>query len=460
MTYRCWDSRGRERVYRRYTEPVGHGRWIRGTTVHGRAAVWAEELHGPVAESAIGWPIDVVALGNSVAGMIAPVVPAGFRLRDGRFRTLEDLCAPARNPPDAARRVGVLIRVCDLFVLLEAAQFGHGHVELDEIAWRDEPLDAYLLRADRLRPYGAGCDGDGDRLTLAVLIYQGLFLGPADRQGVYEAWQVPGGLPAGLDMRLWVLFDRAFTGENRPGPVEWRDGLAAVYLTPDGSSFLAQPLSVLDEFGEYFRGTIIGQVAAVPPYVAPRPRRRRGWSVGRIAAVAAGIMLLLAVAVGLGMGAAVLAKRSGHQPAAGDPGATTSVRLNTAAATVVTSTAVTSTVLVTSTPVVTTSAVAAAPPAQDRYAAVVLAYFDAINRHDYDSAWNLGGDVIEGGNRAHFPHEFDTLSRDAVTVFPTGGPTVYAHLDAYQLDGSVQHFDGYYVVRGPSIVQWNIHPSS
>ncbi|MEV6773631.1 hypothetical protein AB0N05_33860 [Nocardia sp. NPDC051030] len=456
VLFRCWDGRGRERVYARYQQLVVDGRWVRAAAMHGRAVVQAVEQTGGCG---VEWPVDTVSVGNAVSGVITPVVPAAFRHSDGRGRTLESFCAPSHDASDAARRVGVLIRVCDIFAMLEAEEFVYGDLSLSSILWCDEPVDAYLLGGDRLRPRGSGGSVADDRLALAVLMHQGLFMGPVTAELVVNAWRVPGTLPAGLDPRLRVLFERAHAGVDRPAPSEWRQALMATYLSPDGSAYLTQPLSLLSQHAEYFRGTVIGPIASTawkqpeyaPPVVSGPPS---GVSVARIAALSAAVLVLLAGAIGIGMGAAVLTK-STRTDANSQLQATTAVNLDTKA--IVTPQATnppTASALPTTTVAATT-----APPASDPYASVVQAYFDAINRRDFSAAWDLGGRTIENGDWNHFIHAFDDLSRDVVTVYPTGGPTVYMHLDAYHTDGSVLRFDGYYVVRDGAIVSWNVHKS-
>ncbi|WP_067686709.1 hypothetical protein [Nocardia jejuensis] len=445
--YRCWDARGRERVYIRYEQRIVDGRWVRAAALHGRAVVWAAEQSGGVGvEGAVQWPLDTMSVGNAVAGVIMPVVPARFRTPDGRGRTLQSLCAPQR---DAALRVAVLIRVCDIFAMLDSDGFVYGEPTPGSIVWCADPVDAYLLGGDRLRPpRGAECD----RLGVAVLVFRGLFPRYRTSADVLREWSEPGCLPVGLAPGLRVLFERASSGAETPEPTEWRSALMSTFLSPDGSAFLRGPLRLLDQHAEFFRDTVIGLgVASRRAADAPAPHQalEPGSSVGRVAATAGVVMALLAGAIGIGMGTAVLSNRSAQRSS--DARAPVSVFLGTEAA-------------ITPEPVRTASvtggasdAVDALPGSSDPYAAVVQAYVAASNRRDFPMAWELGGRAIEGGDWDRFVRRFDGLDREVVTVFPTGGPTVSIHLDTYRSDGSVLRFDGFAVVSGSAIVAWSIH---
>jgi hypothetical protein len=57
-------------------------------------------------------------------------------------------------------------------------------------------------------------------------------------------------------------------------------------------------------------------------------------------------------------------------------------------------------------------------PAQARGAdteAIVQSYFNAINDHDYRTAWNLGGKNFSGSYRS-FVNGFDNTSYDFLTI--------------------------------------------
>jgi eukaryotic-like serine/threonine-protein kinase len=84
-------------------------------------------------------------------------------------------------------------------------------------------------------------------------------------------------------------------------------------------------------------------------------------------------------------------------------------------------------------------------------AAVVEAYYDAINAGDYQTAWDLGGKNF-GGSFDRFADGFDDTLYDFVTIDYTSGDVVHIDLDAEQDNGSDHEFVGTYTVRGGEIV--------
>jgi eukaryotic-like serine/threonine-protein kinase len=83
-------------------------------------------------------------------------------------------------------------------------------------------------------------------------------------------------------------------------------------------------------------------------------------------------------------------------------------------------------------------------------AAVVQAYYAAINNHDCGTAWSLGGDNISAANGQtyqQFCQGFSTTSRDVLTIDSMAGDTVTVTILAQHTDGSSQTFQGTYVVR-------------
>jgi eukaryotic-like serine/threonine-protein kinase len=96
------------------------------------------------------------------------------------------------------------------------------------------------------------------------------------------------------------------------------------------------------------------------------------------------------------------------------------------------------------------SGTGSARPAGSRPAAVVQAYYAAINNHDCGTAWSLGGDKISaahGQTYQQFCQGFSTTSRDVLTVDSVAGNTVTVTILAKHTDGSSQTFQGSYVVR-------------
>jgi hypothetical protein len=80
-------------------------------------------------------------------------------------------------------------------------------------------------------------------------------------------------------------------------------------------------------------------------------------------------------------------------------------------------------------------------------AAVVQAYFAAINAHEYRKAWQLGGDHLTPSYSQFVAGFADTVS-DTVDVGPAPGQVVAVLLTAVQTDGTTQYYTGTYTVRG------------
>ncbi|MEV2220017.1 hypothetical protein AB0E01_09085 [Nocardia vinacea] len=88
-------------------------------------------------------------------------------------------------------------------------------------------------------------------------------------------------------------------------------------------------------------------------------------------------------------------------------------------------------------------------------AAVVYAYFAAINRRDYPQAWALGGHNLDS-SYDDFVAGLATTDHDAVTIISEEGDTIHIRLSARQSDGTYRTFVGYYVVRDGAIVSASI----
>ncbi|MGK3208721.1 hypothetical protein [Amycolatopsis sp. MEPSY49] len=88
-------------------------------------------------------------------------------------------------------------------------------------------------------------------------------------------------------------------------------------------------------------------------------------------------------------------------------------------------------------------------PADTAVARTVVAYYDALNRRDFATAWSLGGSRIAGGGGyAKYVNGFATTSWDTLTVTDVRGSTVSVVLSAVQTDGSIRTFAGTYTVSG------------
>jgi eukaryotic-like serine/threonine-protein kinase len=157
-------------------------------------------------------------------------------------------------------------------------------------------------------------------------------------------------------------------------------------------------------------------------------RRPRGWVFG---AVALGVLLVVA-------GVVAASKLSAKTPA---PQATSAglIAGGSASASASASSAPPS-----PSPSATPSRAAAPGPA-----AVVRAYYAAINNHDCGRAWSLGGNHLSaarGQTYQQFCQGFSATSHDTLTVESVTGNTVTVTIVAEQTDGTSQTFKGSYVV--------------
>jgi hypothetical protein len=92
-----------------------------------------------------------------------------------------------------------------------------------------------------------------------------------------------------------------------------------------------------------------------------------------------------------------------------------------------------------------------APATPAPASAVVQDYYAAINAHDYQSAWSLGGKNLAGSYDS-FVKGFANTASDSVTVASLADNTVMIQLDSTQTDGSHRYFTGTYTVQNDEIV--------
>ena len=97
----------------------------------------------------------------------------------------------------------------------------------------------------------------------------------------------------------------------------------------------------------------------------------------------------------------------------------------------------------------------ASPSSTTSPAAVVEAYFAAINARNYEEAWALGGENL-GESYAQFAAGFATTATDNVEILSTSGSTVTVDLTAAQTDGTQQQFTGTYTVAGQAITSASV----
>lgn len=98
----------------------------------------------------------------------------------------------------------------------------------------------------------------------------------------------------------------------------------------------------------------------------------------------------------------------------------------------------------TATPTETTTATPTPSTATDP-ASVVLAYFAAINAHDYPTAWRLGGKNLDASYPV-FVAGFKTTANDVADAQDTGPATADVQLTATQTDGSQHSYAGPFTV--------------
>ena len=101
----------------------------------------------------------------------------------------------------------------------------------------------------------------------------------------------------------------------------------------------------------------------------------------------------------------------------------------------------------TSTATATASSSASPSPSATGPAAVVLAAYADINRHDYQGAYNLGL-AQNGQSYATFVQGYSTTQSDTITVTGVSGGIVGVSLLAVSTDGSQHTYSGTYTVSG------------
>jgi hypothetical protein len=97
-----------------------------------------------------------------------------------------------------------------------------------------------------------------------------------------------------------------------------------------------------------------------------------------------------------------------------------------------------------------------APATPSSASAVVQNYYAAINAHDYQSAWSIGGKNLAGSYDS-FVKGFANTASDSVTVTSVSGDTVMIQLDSTQTDGTHGYFTGTYTVQNDEIVSADVH---
>jgi hypothetical protein len=97
-----------------------------------------------------------------------------------------------------------------------------------------------------------------------------------------------------------------------------------------------------------------------------------------------------------------------------------------------------------------------APPATP--AAAVTAYFNAINNHQYRTAWNIDQYEHSFKNFTTFRQGFAGTQYDQLTIVSVSGDVVTIQLAAHQTDGTVNNYSGTYTVQNGVFTRSNIQP--
>jgi tRNA A-37 threonylcarbamoyl transferase component Bud32 len=94
-------------------------------------------------------------------------------------------------------------------------------------------------------------------------------------------------------------------------------------------------------------------------------------------------------------------------------------------------------------------------------ASVVTAYYDAVNNHDYATAYRLNLPAQkQSGSYAVFRQGFTGTKHDDLTITKVSGEVVSFELTAHQTDGTVKTYAGTYTVRNGKIVLADVRKTS
>lgn len=96
-----------------------------------------------------------------------------------------------------------------------------------------------------------------------------------------------------------------------------------------------------------------------------------------------------------------------------------------------------------------------APATTSPATAVVQDYYAAINKHDYQEAWSLGGKNLSGSYDS-FVQGFANTAHDSITVASLGDNTVIILIDSTQTDGTHEYFTGSYTVQNNEIASADV----
>jgi serine/threonine protein kinase len=103
----------------------------------------------------------------------------------------------------------------------------------------------------------------------------------------------------------------------------------------------------------------------------------------------------------------------------------------------------------------TSSGASSGPVSAQTPSQVVQAYYQAINEHQYQTAWDLGGKNT-GTTYDQYVAGFNGTASDVVNILSVSGNVVTAQLTANQTDGTAKVFAGTYTVSGGQITAFDV----
>jgi len=83
------------------------------------------------------------------AGVIIPEIPKRFYRDNGKPRYLSFLTLARTNPPNAATRVAVLIRLSEILAWLDVSHLVHGDLSAKNVVWCATPAPSSLPTGQR-----------------------------------------------------------------------------------------------------------------------------------------------------------------------------------------------------------------------------------------------------------------------------------------------------------------------
>ncbi|GAB4587132.1 hypothetical protein [Nocardia sp. IFM 10818] len=221
-------------------------------------------------------------------------LPQEFLNYDGAPLTFDHLCSMSASPPEAAFRVAVLIRLCEIVASFEECSLVHGDIAPKNVLWSRIQPDAYIVPSTALlhpaetiaprAPDGAEwCDPRrltgqvnapdrySDRFALAVLLYRGLFLDFGAPSIPHGNWRAT--LTTEVHPDLRALFERAFADplatDARPSAGEWLTALRTAHppvpqpAWPPNTGATPAPAPPRGTSGALVGGIVAGVVALV-----------------------------------------------------------------------------------------------------------------------------------------------------------------------------------------------------